>query len=75
MIRRIVIFVLLVGACGPSGAQAQERLKIAYSSADASNTVWFTALDAGIYKKCGGERSSEWREPRNDRLLYQYAAV
>jgi hypothetical protein len=40
MIRRIVIFVLLVGACGPSGAQAQERLKIAYSSADASNTVW-----------------------------------
>jgi hypothetical protein len=28
----------------------QERVKIAYSSADASNTVWFTALDAGLYR-------------------------
>src|ERR1044072_9985041 len=53
MIGRIVIFALVVGLCGPGGAQAQERLKIAYSSADASNTVWFTALDAGIYKKYG----------------------
>jgi ABC-type nitrate/sulfonate/bicarbonate transport system substrate-binding protein len=32
---------------------AQERVKIAYSSADASNVVWFTALDAGIYRKHG----------------------
>ena len=32
---------------------AQERIKIAYSSADASNTVWFTALDAGLYRKHG----------------------
>ena len=32
---------------------AQERIKIAYSSADASNTVWFTALDAGMYRKHG----------------------
>ena len=31
----------------------QERVKIAYSSADASNTVWFTALDAGLYRKYG----------------------
>ena len=31
----------------------QERVKIAYSSADASNTVWFTALDAGLYRKHG----------------------
>ena len=30
---------------------AQEKLKIAYSSADASNAVWFTALDAGMYRK------------------------
>src|ERR1044072_2369747 len=53
MIGRIVIFALVVGLCGPGGAQAQERLKIAYSSADASNTVWFTALDARLYKKYG----------------------
>jgi len=33
--------------------ETQERIKIAYSSADASNTVWFTALDAGLYKKYG----------------------
>src|SRR5713226_5522202 len=37
----------------PGGGFAQERLKIAYSSADASNTVWFTALDAGLYRKYG----------------------
>jgi len=34
-------------------ADAQERLKIAYSSADTSNTVWFTALEAGLYRKHG----------------------
>src|SRR5688572_33351002 len=32
---------------------AQERMKIAYSSADASNAVWFLALDAGLYRKYG----------------------
>jgi NitT/TauT family transport system substrate-binding protein len=31
----------------------QERIKIAYSSADASNAVWFIALDGGFYKKHG----------------------
>ncbi len=36
-----------------SGPEAQERVKIAYSSADASNVVWFTALDTGIYRKHG----------------------
>ena len=34
-------------------AYAQERMKIAYSSADASNAVWFLALDAGLYRKYG----------------------
>jgi NitT/TauT family transport system substrate-binding protein len=34
-------------------AQAQERIKIAYSSAEASNFVWFAALEAGFYKKNG----------------------
>jgi NitT/TauT family transport system substrate-binding protein len=34
-------------------AGAQERMKIAYSSADASNAIWYIALDAGLYKKYG----------------------
>jgi NitT/TauT family transport system substrate-binding protein len=45
----LAFFVLSIAA----GARAQERVKIAYSSADASNAVWFLALDAGLYKKYG----------------------
>jgi NitT/TauT family transport system substrate-binding protein len=56
MIDRIIVGLSLLMAfslgCYTDSA-AQERLKIAYSSADASNTVWFTALDAGIYRKYG----------------------
>jgi NitT/TauT family transport system substrate-binding protein len=37
----------------PVRGAAQERIKISYSSADATNVVWFTALDAGFYKKYG----------------------
>jgi NitT/TauT family transport system substrate-binding protein len=44
-----VVLLLVVTAQSFS----QERIKIAYSSADASNVVWFTALDAGLYKKHG----------------------
>jgi NitT/TauT family transport system substrate-binding protein len=44
---------LLAVLGGSVVAPAQERVKIAYSSADASNVVWFTALDAGIYRKHG----------------------
>jgi NitT/TauT family transport system substrate-binding protein len=44
----LMLFLLL-----PAESHSQERIKIAYSSADASNTVWFTALDAGLYKKHG----------------------
>lgn len=36
-----------------SDAGAQERIKIAYSSVDASNVAWYTAKDAGFYKKNG----------------------
>src|SRR5512145_1613621 len=43
--------VLIAGAY--TVGLAQERVKIAYSSADASNVVWFTALDGGIYRKHG----------------------
>src|SRR5918992_1732236 len=44
------IFSLLVL---PGPGISQERVKIAYSSADASNTVWFTAFDVGLYRKHG----------------------
>ena len=56
MVNRISACLLLllafsIGSYAPGAAQ--ERVKIAYSSADASNVVWFTALDAGIYRKHG----------------------
>ena len=46
-----LLILLSFGSYAPSAAQ--ERVKIAYSSADASNVVWFTALDGGIYRKHG----------------------
>lgn len=49
----VVLTVMMTAWLGFSTAQSQERLKIAYSSADASNVVWFTALDGGIYRKHG----------------------
>lgn len=39
----------------PPYAVAQERIKIAYSSADASNFVWYAAVDTGFYKRNGLE--------------------
>src|SRR5215813_10706831 len=58
MIRRLTVRAILIFLCSWFWCQtfhalAQERVKIAYSSADASNTVWFTALDAGLYRKYG----------------------
>jgi NitT/TauT family transport system substrate-binding protein len=50
----LIVFIAAAFVCSiTANAQSQERIKIAYSSADASNTVWFTALDAGLYKKYG----------------------
>jgi len=46
-----VIF-FLIGAW-PLAAQAQEKIKIAYSSTDTINQVWTIAQDAGFYKKHG----------------------
>jgi NitT/TauT family transport system substrate-binding protein len=46
-----LLLLILIG--GHTESAAQERVKIAYSSADASNVVWFTALDGGIYRKHG----------------------
>ncbi|HWL72807.1 MAG TPA: ABC transporter substrate-binding protein, partial [Burkholderiaceae bacterium] len=34
---------------------AQEKIKIVYSSADATNFVWYAAQDGGFYKKHGLE--------------------
>jgi len=56
MIARVIAATTLfvIGSFGSAqNSRAQERLKIAYSSADASNTVWFTALDGGLYRKYG----------------------
>jgi NitT/TauT family transport system substrate-binding protein len=56
MVHRISLgsaLLLLVSIGSYTQSSAQERVKIAYSSADASNVVWFTALDAGIYRKHG----------------------
>src|SRR5688572_18074747 len=34
---------------------AQEKIKVVYSSADATNFVWYAAQDGGFYKKHGLE--------------------
>ena len=46
-----VLFFLL--AIAPHCAQAQEKIKIAYSSTDTLNQIWTIAQDAGFYKKHG----------------------
>ena len=52
LVRRIwfgcCLFVILAAQ-----SFGQERVKIAYSSADASNVVWFTALGRRLYRKQG----------------------
>ena len=35
--------------------KAQEKLKLSYSSVDASNAVWFVAKERGFYQKHGLE--------------------
>src|ERR1044072_3253093 len=49
----ILMISLGIVSSVPANGLSQERVKVAYSSADASNTVWFTALDAGLYRKYG----------------------
>ena len=52
----VVVLFALVGALSmPFETRAQERIKIAYSSPDATNFTWFAALDAGFYRKNGLE--------------------
>src|SRR3989475_2193091 len=47
------LVLILCAGWHQAALYAQERVKIAYSSADASNAVWFLALDAGLYRKNG----------------------
>jgi NitT/TauT family transport system substrate-binding protein len=49
------LFVIVVFLCAvfPTTAQAQDKIKIAYSSTDTINQVWTIAQDAGFYKKHG----------------------
>ena len=42
-----------LGILSAPGAQAQERIRIAYSSTDTLNQIWTVAHDAGFYKKHG----------------------
>jgi NitT/TauT family transport system substrate-binding protein len=48
-----IIFALLSTGFGGAHAHAQERVKIAYSSIDASNAAWYTAQEAGFFRKNG----------------------
>jgi NitT/TauT family transport system substrate-binding protein len=52
--KQLAMVLVAIGFCWQgAAAQAQERMKIAYSSADASNAIWYLALDAGLYRKHG----------------------
>jgi ABC-type nitrate/sulfonate/bicarbonate transport system substrate-binding protein len=46
-------FILFLILAGPSGVRGQDKMRISYSSADATNAVYFLANDAGLYKKYG----------------------
>ena len=58
MIARLLIVsaltVLIIAADNPT-VPAQDKIKVVYSSADATNFVWYAAQDAGFYKKHGLE--------------------
>jgi len=51
--RFLFVIVVFLSAVFPLAAQAQEKIKIAYSSTDTINQVWTIAQDAGFYKKHG----------------------
>jgi NitT/TauT family transport system substrate-binding protein len=50
---KITALLVVIAISAASVGGAQEHVKIAYSSADASNAIWYIALDAGLYKKHG----------------------
>ena len=51
--RMLLIVVNVVIAFFPLAADAQDKIKVAYSSTDTLNQIWTIAQDAGFYKKNG----------------------
>jgi NitT/TauT family transport system substrate-binding protein len=51
--RRIVIGATFLFVIPWVGAEAQEKIRVAYSSTDTLNALWTVASDAGFYKKHG----------------------
>ena len=51
--RMLLIVVNVVIAFCPLAADAQDKIKVAYSSTDTLNQIWTIAQDAGFYKKNG----------------------
>jgi NitT/TauT family transport system substrate-binding protein len=51
--RMLLIVVNVVVAFFPVAADAQDKIKVAYSSTDTLNQIWTIAQDAGFYKKNG----------------------
>jgi NitT/TauT family transport system substrate-binding protein len=47
----LLLFIFVVAT--PVAGQAQEKLRVAYSSTDTINQIWTIAQDAGFYKKHG----------------------
>jgi NitT/TauT family transport system substrate-binding protein len=50
---RVMLPILLGWFWFETQAGAQERIKLDYSSVDASNAVWYTAQEVGLFKKNG----------------------
>jgi NitT/TauT family transport system substrate-binding protein len=48
-----IFFSLAVLSLASTQGVSQERVKIAYSSSEASNFVWYAPVDTGLYKKYG----------------------
>jgi NitT/TauT family transport system substrate-binding protein len=51
--REYSLFFLLLFIAWPLRAQAQDKIKVAYSSTDTLNQIWTIAQDAGFFKKNG----------------------
>jgi len=52
-IRDVAAFLLPLFFLLAGGATAQDRLKLDYSSVDASNAAWYVAQEVGFFKKHG----------------------
>jgi NitT/TauT family transport system substrate-binding protein len=51
----LIASTAIVFAGANTDLPAQDKIKVVYSSADATNFVWYAAQDAGFYKKHGLE--------------------